>query len=139
MDTYPEDPYVPAALLLCDDGATSCLAVERAVTAAGFEVVANVSRWSAALQTLADVSIDVVVLDLALAGSVGIRIVGVLQAVAPNVEVIVLTPFANIDPELRRSGAFSVIDPSDLRPLGLALRRLMVIRSQPHRMRATTD
>ncbi len=124
VDLQTNEPYVPAALLLCGDKAVTCSALEHTVRQAGLEVVANVSLWSRALQALADTTVDVVIVDIAMAGTVGIRIVNVLHAIAPHCKVIVITPDAHMATALRDHGAYAVVSGTDLRPLGMALRRI---------------
>lgn len=114
----------PSALLLCGDGTVSRAALERAVADAGFEVAAVVSRWMAAVEWAVQFPVDAVVVDLALAGKLGVRLVATLRAAAPTTPVIVVTPLSAIDLVSIEAGAVEVVDPSDLRPLVHALLRI---------------
>jgi ActR/RegA family two-component response regulator len=122
-------PLLPTALLLCGDGTVSCAVLERTVVDAGFEVAAKVRHWSEAVQRVADLAVDVAVVDLALTGSVGVRVVPVLRSAAPSCEVIAISPLAQIDLAVLDAGAVVVVQPDDLRPLTTALRRIAAIRT----------
>jgi DNA-binding NarL/FixJ family response regulator len=92
-------------------------------------VVGKVRHWSEAVERVADLSVDVVVVDLALAGSVGVRLVTVLRSAAPSCEVIVVSPLRDIDLASLEAGAAEVVHPTDLRPLATALRGIAAARS----------
>jgi ActR/RegA family two-component response regulator len=76
-------PHQPAALLLCDHGTVKPEALDRAVADAGFVVAVAVSRWVAAVEAVVETPVDVAIIDLALAGRLGVRLVSMLRTAAP--------------------------------------------------------
>jgi ActR/RegA family two-component response regulator len=112
------------ALLLCGDATVPCEVLRFTVAAAGVEIVAEEHRWPQAVHLAADLAPDVVVVDLAVAGSAGLRIVSVLRSAVPGCEVVVVTPLPELDAPAREVGALEVVRPEDLRPLTAALARL---------------
>jgi DNA-binding response OmpR family regulator len=119
-----EAPNPPTALLLCGDATVPCAVLERTVAAAGFEVVGTVRHWTEAVERVVDLTVDVVIVDLALTGSVGVRVIPVLRSAAPSCEVIALSPLKEIDLAVFDAGAVEVVQPTDLRPLVAALERI---------------
>jgi ActR/RegA family two-component response regulator len=114
----------PAALLLCGEATVPCAVLQRAITDAGFDVVCAVGRWSEAVERIAELSVEAAVIDLALTGSLGVRIVPVLRAAAPGCGIIAISPLENIDLAVLEAGAVEVVHPDDLRPLTAALKRI---------------
>lgn len=112
------------ALLLCGDASVPCEVLLRTVTDMGVEVVAHDRRWPEAVQLAADLAPDVAIVDLAVAGSAGVRIVSVIRSALPGCEVVVVTPLPDLDAAAREAGALEVVRPEDLRPLTVALARL---------------
>jgi ActR/RegA family two-component response regulator len=112
------------ALLLCGDASVPCEVLRRTVVDAGAEVVVHEHRWPEAVHLAANHAPDVAVVDLAVAGSAGVRIVPVLRAAVPGCEVVVVTPLSELDAAARELGALEVVRPHDLRPLTAALARL---------------
>jgi ActR/RegA family two-component response regulator len=119
-----EVTYPPTALVLCADASVPCEVIERTLADAGFEVVARVRHWSEAVERVTELAVDVAVVDLALTGSVGVRVVPVLRSASPSSRVIAISPLEDIDLALLEAGAAEVVRPSDLRPLSAALRRI---------------
>ena len=122
------DEQPPAALLLCGESTVPCTVLHRAITDAGFDVVCVVGRWSEAVERIAELSVEVAVIDLALTGSIGVRLVPVLRAAAPGCEIIAISPLENIDLTVLEAGAIEVVHPDDLRPLTAALKRIAHLR-----------
>jgi ActR/RegA family two-component response regulator len=118
------EPEPLNALLLCGDATVPCDALLRTVAAAGVEVVAHEHRWPEAVHLAADLAPDVAIVDLAVAGSAGVRIVSVLHSALPGCEVVVLSPLPELDAAARDAGACEVVRPNDLRPLTAELTRL---------------
>ena len=112
----------PTAVVL-DDQPGSCAAVGAVLDAAGFDVVGCADTLAVGAALLKRLSPDVAVLDLALTGLAGLGAVRDLRTVAPRCAFVVLSPFDLALPALQ-SGAFALIDPVDLRQLGVALHRL---------------
>lgn len=119
-----------SGLLLCGDATVRHSTLAQVLTEAGFEEPAVVARWADAVEQVAITSVDVVVVDLALVGALGLRVVTVMKAVAPACEVIIVSPLPHIDADALAAGAAAVVHPSDLRPLRVALRRLTVAWSR---------
>jgi CheY-like chemotaxis protein len=122
----PTPRHDPTALLLCGDASVPCATLERIVTDAGVTVVAKVRHWSEAVERLADTVVDVAVVDLALAGTVGVRLIHVLRTTSPATHVVAVSPLKEIDLHALEAGAVEVVSPSDLRPLVTLLRSLIV-------------
>jgi DNA-binding NarL/FixJ family response regulator len=127
---HREGPHLPTALLLCGDATVPCAVVERTARDAGFEVVGTVRHWTEAVERAADLAVDVVIVDLALTGSVGVRVIPVLRSAAPSCDVIALSPLKEIDLALLEAGAAEVVQATDLRPLAAALLRIAAQRAQ---------
>lgn len=128
-----EAPDPPTALLLGGDGTVPGAVLAHAVEAAGFEVVGMVGHWVEAVERVADLTVDVAVVDLALTGSVGVRLISVLRAAAPSCAVIALSPLEEIDLLVLEAGADEVVQPTDLRPLTAALERIAARRAHARR------
>jgi DNA-binding NtrC family response regulator len=125
-----EGPHPPTALLLCGDATVPCAVLERTVGDAGFEVVSSVRHWAEAVERVADLAVDVVIVDLAQTGSVGVRVIPVLRSAAPSCQVIAVSPLKEIDLAVLEAGAAEVVQPTDLRPLTAALERIAVARRE---------
>jgi ActR/RegA family two-component response regulator len=123
-----EPPHAAAeqltVLLLCGDATVSCDVLVRTAGATGAQVVAHEHRWADAVRRATDLNPDVAIVDLAVAGSVGVRIVPVIRSAVPGCEVVVVAPFPELGAAARRAGAYEVVRASDLRPLAAALVRL---------------
>jgi DNA-binding response OmpR family regulator len=115
---------VPRALLLCGDATVACATLRGLVEDAGFEVVAAVRRWSEAVERAVDTPADVAVVDLALAGTIGVRLLAVLRTAAPSTTLVAVSPLPDIDLVALEAGARAVVHPDDLRPVGATLRAL---------------
>jgi DNA-binding NarL/FixJ family response regulator len=95
------------------------------VTDAGVEVVAEAGHWTEAVARVADLDVDVAIVDLSLAGTLGVRLIEVVHTADPSCAVVAVSPFEEIDLAAFEAGAIEVVQPSDLRPLTAALRRLV--------------
>ncbi|HVL99546.1 MAG TPA: response regulator [Egibacteraceae bacterium] len=58
---------------------------------------------------------DAIVIDLALSGDLGLRIIPEFLQASPACMVVVLSPFTALREQSRELGALSVVDPRDLR------------------------
>jgi DNA-binding NarL/FixJ family response regulator len=125
LSALPDAAHGLTALLLCSEGAVSCTVLERCVTDAGLEVIAEVGHWTEAVARIAELDVDVAIVDLSLAGSMGVRLIEVLRTADPSCEVVALSPLEEIDLVAFEAGASEVVQPSDLRPLTAALQRLV--------------
>jgi ActR/RegA family two-component response regulator len=110
-----------SAVLLCEETTLLAEVVRRTVLNAGFVIATEVTRWIEAVEQTAQLRPDVVVVDLALAGQIGLQLVSALRAVAPECPVIVVLPLGVMPDATVLEGVAAVIDPTDLRPLGRAL------------------
>lgn len=121
--------------LVCDDAPASRHAVEAILTRSGFEVVGSFGSVPETLLAAELSAPDVIVLDLALAGDLGLRVIAALQAARPGCAVVVLSPFASLRGSTLEAGAYDFVpDPGlDLRELERCIRRLAGER------RSTTD
>jgi DNA-binding response OmpR family regulator len=126
---FSDDGYAPTALLLCADATLPCAVLGRLVGDAGFEVVAAVRHWSDAVERAAHLGVDVVIVDLALTGTIGVRVIAVLRSAAPTSQIIALSPLRDVDLAVYEAGAVEVVHPTDLRPLSAALGRIAAART----------
>jgi CheY-like chemotaxis protein len=110
--------------LLCDDVTVSCEVLASTVVSAGLEVVDELRSWPALVERVAEGDVDAVIVDLAMTGTVGARLVQVLRAAAPWCEVIVVAPIAELDLTALEAGVAAVVFPTDLRPLSSVLTKL---------------
>ena len=115
---------LPRALVWDDDPSTS-----RAVTAilcrSGFEVIATVVSPADALMAVEFSAPDVVVVDLALTGDLGLGMISAFRAAQPRCAIVVLSPFEALRPAAIAAGAYDVVvnAASDLRALERCLVR----------------
>lgn len=112
--------------LVCDDAPASRRAVEAILAGCGFEVVASVGSAAEALVATELSSPDVIVLDLALTGDLGLRVVAALRAAHSGCAVVVLSSFASLRRPALDAGAYDFVADAgaDLRELEGCLRRL---------------
>ena len=71
---------------------------------------------------------DLIVLELALAGALGLGIVPALLAAVPGTAVILLSPFGALREAALGAGAYDLVDGDDLRELRRCVRRLVAER-----------
>ncbi len=83
----------------------------------GFEVLAEVDRGIETLPAVAEFTPDVVVLDVALVGTLGLRLLEVIKTLAPQVAIVALIPLQTFEVALLESGAHAVVPLDDLRRL----------------------
>lgn len=110
--------------MICEGDAACCRALTAILTARGFTVLNTADTAEELLQSVAGTQTSVILIELALAGMAGLRIVSALGAVAPGSAVIVLSPFADLRGEAIKAGAHDLVDPRDLRDLERCLDRL---------------
>lgn len=115
-------------VVVCEDDATVAAAVVHTVCDLyGLRVAATVLTGPEALAAAARLHPDLVVVDLALAGQLGLRIVSALQTSAPGCAVIVTAPpeFAELRLDAVAAGAVTLVETCDLRPLQCSIERLI--------------
>jgi DNA-binding response OmpR family regulator len=107
-----------------DTGASdaSATSIVRAIEAGGGAVVAHVERWAQLLVAAVEHDAELVVLDLAMSGRAGVRLIGALRELTPHARIIVVTELRAIDVASLEAGADTVVMTDDLRPLSAAVR-----------------
>lgn len=91
--------------------------VLRALEDSRYEVLAEVDRGLELLPPVAGFVPDVVVLDLALVGSLGLRLFTMIKFLAPQVAIVVLAPMQTFHVGALEAGAHAVVPTDDLRQL----------------------
>lgn len=115
--------------VVCEDDAVVAAALVDTVDGMfGFEVVARVDSGDDALAAVARVKPDIVVLDLAVAGDSGLRIVADLRRAAAACAVVVVVPyrFGGLRASAEEAGAMALMELTDLRPLRACLERIHI-------------
>lgn len=103
-------------ILIVDDEASICWALERALSEVGHEVVTTATAEDA-LEHLEQRAADVVVMDVRLPGLNGLAAMERLRESAPRTPVIIMTAFGSLDTAVRavNQGAFEYLTkPFDL-------------------------
>ncbi len=111
--------------LICDDDFGSRRALSAVLKRKGFDTVATVQSAEDLLAHAGHPGVRVILLDLALAGMAGLRIIASLRAVAPSAVIVLLSPFAGLRRAAVDAGAYELVDPHDLRELERCLDRLV--------------
>lgn len=109
---------------VCVSGDTPRAQVTRALERTGFEVLDVVDRGLELLQPVADHGPDVVVLDVALVGTLGLRLFGLIKHLSPDTAIVALTPLHTLHVAALEAGAYAVVQVDDLRGLTEALGEL---------------
>jgi len=114
----------PATLLVADDDPGLRESLERTLTREGFHVVLA-SDGNAALERLRGGGIDLVLTDLKMPGLTGIEVLRAAKAIAPDVDVILLTAFGTVEEAVRamKAGAYYFLTKPFQRPQVLRLIR----------------
>ncbi len=100
----------PATLLVADDDPGLRESLERTLTREGYRVVLA-SDGNAALERLQAGGIDLVLTDLKMAGLTGIEVLRAAKAIAPDVDVILLTAFGTVEEAVKamKEGAYDFL------------------------------
>lgn len=98
-----------------DDGMRSV--VRALLEASGLAVVSEVERGLDALAATVEQQADVAVLHLGLVGTLGLRLIGLLQAVAPGVVIVAISPFDTLVQPALDAGAAAALTPAELHQL----------------------
>ena len=104
-----------AVICVADEGLRAQLA--HALERAGFVTVALLDRGIETLPAVADAAPDLVLVDVSLVGTVGLRLLGMIKELAPHATILALSPFATIDVAVLEAGADAVVPVDDLRAL----------------------
>jgi ActR/RegA family two-component response regulator len=113
--------------VICEDDAALAAALADTVTLVyGLRLAATVASAAEAIAATARFQPALVVIDLALAGQLGLGVVAALHEAAPECAVVVVVPatFVTLEVEAVAAGAMTLIEPSDLRPLQCCIEHL---------------
>lgn len=117
-----------SALVLQDDVRTR-VAMRCMLHRCGFSVVSEVATAREALNVAASIRPRVVVVDLALTGELGLRVVPALHDASPGVAVYVVSAFPRLRQPALHAGAAELVDFEDPRVLERQLHRLNPVPS----------
>lgn len=110
----PGRPLGCAVVCVPEDGPRSEIA--RVLEDTGLEVLAELDRGIDTLPAVAEFAPDIVVLDVALLGTLGLRLLELIKTLAPQVTIVALVPLETFGVAVLEAGARAVpVD--DLRPL----------------------
>jgi two-component system response regulator HydG len=100
----------PATLLVADDDPGLRESLERTLTREGYRVLLA-SDGNAALERLQAGGIDLVLTDLKMPGLTGIEVLRAAKALAPDVDVILLTAFGTVEEAVKamKEGAYDFL------------------------------
>jgi two-component system response regulator HydG len=100
----------PATLLVADDDSGLRESLQRTLTRAGHRVVLA-SDGRAALEQLQGGGVDLVLTDLKMPGMTGLEVLSAAKAIAPDVDVILLTAFGTVEEAVSamKNGAYDFI------------------------------
>ena len=115
---------VAAGALICEGDLACRRAIRAILTRRGFTVMTTVDTAEELLRAAAGQQTSVILMELALAGRAGLRIIPALGAVAPGCAVVLLSPFSDLRRAAIEAGAYDLVDPRDLRDLERCLDRL---------------
>ena len=105
-------PLGRAVLCLADEVLQPQL--RHALHTSGFAVIAQLDRGIETLSAVADADPDLVIIDVTLVGTVGLRLLGMIRELAPGATIVALSPFATIDAHVLEAGADAVVPADDL-------------------------
>jgi two-component system response regulator HydG len=100
----------PATLLIADDDPGLRESLERTATREGYRVILA-SDGNAALERLQAGGVDLVLTDLKMPGLSGIELLRAVKAIAPEVDVILLTAFGTVEEAVKamKEGAYDFL------------------------------
>jgi ActR/RegA family two-component response regulator len=100
--------------MVCNADPGSRRAVEAAMQRAGVDVVLTASAVSTIVREARVLGPDIAVVDLALAGEVGLGIVAQLAGAAPGCAVVLLAPFDTLREAAFQAGASELLHAEDI-------------------------
>src|ERR1700704_6390352 len=100
----------PATLLVADDDPGLRESLERTLTREGYRVLLA-SDGRAALERLQGGAVDLIVTDLKMPGLTGLELLRAAKAIAPDVDVILLTAFGTVEEAVKamKDGAYDFL------------------------------
>ncbi len=137
-------PAPATRVLVVDDVQSMCEMLAERLPPLGFEVAWRTSG-DEALALLAATDVDAVVTDLNMQGMNGLELCDRIVAGRPDVPVVVITAFGNLDTAIAaiRAGAYDfIVKPFDIKVLALSLERAVEhrrLRAEVKRLRRTVD
>lgn len=103
--------------VICVSGEGTRAQVLRAVEDARYEVLADVDRGLELLPLVEAFAPHVVVIEVALVGTLGFRLLTMIKTLAPEVAIVVLAPLQTLHVAAVEAGAHAVVPTEDLRGL----------------------
>src|ERR671931_1541354 len=128
----------PATLLIADDDPGLRESLERTLTREGYRIILA-SDGNAALERLQAGGIDLVLTDLKMPGLNGMELLHAVKAIAPDVDVILLTAFGTIEEAVKamKDGAYDFLTkPVQRAQLGRAIHQALERRALIRQNRA---
>src|ERR671925_709777 len=100
----------PATLLVADDDPGLRESLERTLTREGYRVLLA-SDGRAALERLQSGAVDLILTDLKMPGLTGLELLRAAKAIAPDVDVILLTAFGTVEEAVKamKDGAYDFL------------------------------
>lgn len=120
----------PPRALVCADEPGLLHAVRVMLEQNGVEVVATVGTGDQVVFAARATDPDLVILDLALSGALGLRLVRALREAVPDAAVVVLSPFESLRGAAVRSGALELVGLRDLRRLGVVVNHVLGVHCE---------
>ena len=121
-ELHPNEGLRRAVVCASADGAEPAIAWM--LGHAAFEILATVDRGIEILPAVAEYTPDVVVIDAALTGSLGWRLLRMVAMLAPEACIIVVSDLAGLDLAAVEAGAHAVVAADDIGSLRDVLREL---------------
>lgn len=119
--------------VICEDDPALVRALADTITYLyGLDLVATVASAAEAIRVSAEVQPDLLVIDLGLAGVAGLGVVAALHDVAPRCAVVIVVPpaFVGLQADAVASGAMTLVESSDLRPLQCCIEHLTGVHGE---------
>lgn len=120
------DPSALVAVICQDDVALATALVDTVTNVYGLRLAASVASAAEAIAATAHFQADLAVIDLALAGDLGLGVVAALHEASPGCAVVVVVSptFVTLEVEAVAAGAMTLVESSDLRPLQCCIEHL---------------
>lgn len=119
--------------VICEDEPRMAAALADTVTSMyGLHLAATVDSVGEAIAATHRETPSLVVVDLALAGELGLGVIAALHEAAPGCAVVVLVPpaFVGLQFEAVASGAMNLVETTDLRPLQCCIEHLTEVHGE---------